>query len=297
MSLRLREGRVGFTLPEGFPGGRDIEELLAIPAAARLELRRDAITVLGGDDWVYGEDEDWTGPLPCADGDPTVTNTDRMKVRSGKHTDQAQLLVDLAYGDFEPGFTAEADGSSEVELDARFDGTTAIRLTRDADTVTTASTEDEIGVSINPTEAIPDTEARLTRTSPLIIDGAGGADAIDGSRLSLPRGSLGSSYVAGGQGADRLTGGPGSDLLSGDSGADMVRAGAGDDAVVVSGRAADRIDCGPGVDFAIAVERTRGDHRFSHCEKVESFKWVLGREQVSRSLRRAVQRLRQLRRG
>jgi hypothetical protein len=300
LSVRMREGRERFRIPrrirERF--GDDLRELLSIPVSLTVERRRDAITLLGGGESLFDffEEPDARGPVPCKGGDPTVANTERMKIRTSQRTTSAELLLELAYGDLEPGLTDEGDGTSEVELDVRIAGNAVVRLSRGADHIAVSDMGDALGLNLNASEAIPDVDATFADSTPVWLDGAGAGDVIDGSGGGSTFENLGSFYASGGQGGDVLLGGRESDFLEGGPGADEVEAGAGADAVIVSGRGSDRIDCGGGRDFVLLVGR--GDHKFSRCERVMDLDDLRASESEAEIiLRKAARQARALKRG
>jgi hypothetical protein len=71
------------------------------------------------------------------------------------------------------------------------------------------------------------------------IYGSGGADRLDGA--------AGQDYLEGDDGDDSLTGGPDADTFYGESPLDF---GSGRDRVFARDGVAERVDCGPGIDFA-----------------------------------------------
>src|SRR3954447_16096998 len=56
-----------------------------------------------------------TGPRACSGAVPTVTAVDLIRIQA---TDGALVTLDLRGGPLAPGATSEADGSSEIEIDA-----------------------------------------------------------------------------------------------------------------------------------------------------------------------------------
>jgi len=75
----------------------------------------------------------------------------------------------------------------------------------------------------------------------------------------------GKDLVSAGAGADRLSGGRGRDRLFGGSGEDVLLGGPGNDFLATRDGEADRVDCGPGRDYA---EADSADRVSSDCEVV-----------------------------
>jgi hypothetical protein len=91
------------------------------------------------------------------------------------------------------------------------------------------------------------------------LRGEGGKDNLEGlagdDRL---RGGGVRDRMLGGGGADRLEGGGGKDQLSGGAGRDLLLAGKGIDQLNAGrDRLPDRLNCGPGIDFAFIFKRDR----------------------------------------
>jgi Ca2+-binding RTX toxin-like protein len=80
------------------------------------------------------------------------------------------------------------------------------------------------------------------------------------------RGDKDKSTLAGGAGSNLLDGGPGEDLLEGGRGSDDLRGGADSDVIRSRDGLPDRVECGPGSDFAIV---DRQDIVSQDCEWVD----------------------------
>lgn len=270
LDVRLRDARerLDVDLPPGIPD-RFADELrreLSFPAAVEIERRIDAITVVDRTESRFAEAE--PDPFEFGFGEdracparPAVTATDSIRLRLGRHSESANLLLDLAYGRLEPGITDEGDGGSEIEVDARLGyGEAAIRLTRDPDAFAverpeTTGEPGRVRVNLNAGEPVADHDLVLGRHSGLAVLGAGGDDLMSSAGGRGDPDELPPPTLAGGQGADTLTGGRGSELLWGGPGVDSIDAGPGFDAIAVLERAVDALDCGPGRDIVITFGR------------------------------------------
>ena len=254
---------------------RDTDRLIDMPASVTIERRIDEITVIDDTERLptslvpatfYGPD---TGGIRSCGPRPTVTSTDAIDVRLGRHAESADLLLDLRYGRLEPGFTDEGDGSSELEIDARLGfGTASVRMTRNTDQVAVAkpptATPGPGVVNLNSDEPASDADLTVGRRAFLLVDGGGGDDALSSTGGEGDPDEVIPAVLVGGQGADVLTGGGGSDALVGGPGRNLIDAAGGHDAVIASGRARDRIDCGPGRDFVFLLG---GEQRLRNCER------------------------------
>jgi Ca2+-binding RTX toxin-like protein len=185
-------------------------------------------------------------------GGATVTNTDTIQVAgSGR-------AVDLQ-GTFEPGFSAEPGGRSEIEiavadpgvlrLDVPGDATSAavgargVNLNGDDDVdVTTTGTVDQVQLR----RAKP---RRALRFQPVTITGQGG--------MGTGRPYAGALQLTGGKGDDHLIGGNGQNLLRGLDGNDTLDGGpladffegdAGNDVFHAQDGVADTVFGGTGID-------------------------------------------------
>jgi hypothetical protein len=255
----------------------ELKRVITVPSSVTIERRIDELTVIDeterlpsavGPLTLYGPD---AGGVRSCGPRPTVTTTDAIDVRLGRRANSADLLLDLRYGSLGPGFTDEEDSSSEIEIDARLGlGGATVRMTRNPDHVAVArppTSTAPVTINLNSDEPVPDSDLVLGRRSELLVDGGGGDDVLDssGGEGDFDRVTL--ALVLGGQGADRITGGDGSDAFLGGPGRNLIEAGGGRDGVVASGRARDRIDCGPGRDFVFLLG---GEQQLRNCERVFS---------------------------
>jgi hypothetical protein len=276
---------------------RDIE----LSSSAAIDLRIGEITVLEGDE--YGYEGSGGGPIRCAGGRPTVSNTDTVVVRKGKRVGEGYLFLDFRYGLLEPGATDEGDGSSEVEFDVDLEGGEVFgRMTRGPDEVVLDFAGGRTAVNLNATEAVDDADLEVGPRDSFYLHGGGSGD-----QLSVLQGPpLGKieflPVLEGGEGEDLIQGGPGADALSGGFGSDQVDAGAGPDFVFAFG-GSDVIDCGPGRDTVLVIGKR---HRLRNCErkqdeesfgkrkrrKARAMPKVAGAKVISPILRRSTKRAR-----
>jgi RTX calcium-binding nonapeptide repeat (4 copies) len=237
------------------------EEILGIafPSSAALDVRIGQITVLEGEDLLYGGSG---GLIRCAGGPPTVTNTDTVVVRAGKRVAEGYLFLDFRYGLLTPGATDEGDGSSEIELEVDLDGGEVFgRMTRGPDQVSMDFVDGRTAVNLNAGESVDDTDLRVGARDAFFVQGAGSGDQLYVDQTS-PKTKF-FQAIDGGQGEDLVQGGSGPNVLSGGFGSDVVEAGAGRDFVFAYG-GSDQIDCGPGRD-TVLVHGKR--HELRDCER------------------------------
>jgi|GEM_PF-4228601 len=220
-------------------------------------------------------------PIPCAGGQATVTNTDRVDlvVRN-----EGSVWVELAGGPFAPGATQEEDASSEIEFTVAGSGFVDFEGGPGRDHFRFMDSGQESGVNLNAGE-----DNDLDLTSPagpslsllLVIEGGSGADLIDaqgrpGLEMFAAGGKgndtlvspvSGDAILDGGKGRDRLLGSPGSDFIVPGPGADTVKARAGFDQVLMEpDRRRDTVYCGSGSDL---VGHPDDRDRLISCEHVK----------------------------
>jgi hypothetical protein len=203
----------------------------------------------------------------CEGGRPRTDRVDRIRMLS------AAFDLFLFGGPLGPGATAEADGTSEIEITiaAGDGGDMQVHTGGGADAVAAASTATGRSVfDLNPLAGGGDAELTLpapagspTEASVVFWLGRGSdvADA-DGGELGEPlRTSL---YVAGGHGPDELRGGPGDDAFLAGKGADTAVGDRGEDVFLLRDHHRDTARCGPGRDEADSDRRddVRGCGRF-----------------------------------
>ena len=209
-------------------------------------------------------------PMPCSGGDPTVLNTDTIKVLT---RGTADVDLRLGGGPFAPGATPESEGAPEIEVQVSGSGFGSVVGTSRADEFHWGREGALNGLNLNP-GAAGDKDVDVTvrgKFAFLIAEGAGGGDRIipapdaparelfsQGGRgpdlLIAPRDSGG--ILDGGSGNDVLTGGAMFDLVEGGAGNDRVATGSGGDQID-GGRGKDVLSGGPGGDRIDARDRTR----------------------------------------
>ena len=189
----------------------------------------------------------------------TVTNTDTIDVTGTVDADD--LVIDLANrfplspGGFAPGRTAEADGSSEIEITVDLDAPSSI------DTVEISGTtrSDFISGGVDPASGLSvlllndDTDADLTLArdrSLLVVDGNGGNDTLELAGAEIGQNFTGGSIIDGGPGDDVLIGGDGDDTITGGTGTDLFIGNGGIDTIdAADGLAGEHVVGGPGDDI------------------------------------------------
>lgn len=217
--------------------------------------------------------DDGHQPVDCMGPRPNVHNTDLVQVA---HTGPSADAVDLAGGPFEPGFTNEATGISEIELQYLTPTFMDVRGTAGPDTLRFAAR----GINLN---ADDDSDVIGAFTA-LLVEGRAGNDVISpqaGYIRAAPRrilfGQSGNdtliatpdgSIIHGGNGRDKLIGGPGKDNLTGGRGKDVIRGRNGRDLLRAIDGTRDRVNCGRGRDRA----KVDGIDRVRHCERLIKIK-------------------------
>ena len=190
-----------------------------------------------------------TPPVACPGA--TVFTTDLIRV---KGTVQADTFdVNLAGGGFAPGFTPEAGGLDEIEIEVDLDGPASL----DVFEVHGTNADDWItsglfgGGRIDVTlDHDGDADVQLdSAIDRLRYFGLGGRDTlgVGGVFLGLVPWT-GRSELVGGPGNDALEGGDGRDILRGDGGVDTFAAGLGNDRLFANDGNAELVDSGPGAD-------------------------------------------------
>jgi predicted lipoprotein with Yx(FWY)xxD motif/Ca2+-binding RTX toxin-like protein len=146
---------------------------------------------------------------------------DLVTVNDLSGTDVGTLSVDLA------GALGGTTGDGSVD-------SVVMNGTAGDDAFTVAGDSDEVKAGGLPATAIFHPETSDT----LKVDGLGGDDQIDASRLAAAtialtlNGGAGDDTIAGGQGVETSVGGDGNDSLDGNKGNDLALMGAGDDTFV-----------------------------------------------------------------
>jgi Ca2+-binding RTX toxin-like protein len=210
--------------------------------------------------------------VPCV-GSPTILNTDLIQIG---HSGRSAATVDLQGGPLAPGFTPEALGTSEIELQYLAPTFVDVRGSGAADRLSFAAG----GVNLDG-----DDDADVTgQFTVLLVEGGGGNDRLSaqpgytrvaGRRVMLGQGGRDTliatpdgSTLHGGNGHDKLIGGPGADNLTGGRGADVITGGKGRDLIRAIDGSRDRVDCGPGIDRA----KVDGIDVIKNCERLIAVK-------------------------
>jgi Ca2+-binding RTX toxin-like protein len=193
-------------------------------------------------------------------GGATVTNTDKIVLNgsAGRQT----VYISMSAGAFEPGFTPEGGGTSEIEFqgsllsgtdlvsiggttgaDTITAGTGGFNLNSDGDAdITTGGVEQRqiYGDAGNDTlsaagglgtgTAVTDFVLITGDTGNDVITGGEGSDSLyGGDDQDSVEGGSGNDSLSGGLGVDSLQGGGGRDYLYGDAGNDTVAGGGSND--------------------------------------------------------------------
>jgi Ca2+-binding RTX toxin-like protein len=235
----------------------------------------------------------------CSGGNPTVVNTDSIRVVLRK---DASVELQLGGGAFAPGATPESEGESEIEVE--FSGFVV------GPSVVGTPADEEFqwgpggshpGLNLNPRSA-DDRDIDVTlkgRYSFMIADAAGGNDKIipapgfeshtsglfskggKGNDLLIAPPNTGGvleggpgddtitgsrlrDYLIGGDGDDHLTAGAGDDLITGGHDADVIFGGPGPDRINAKHSDRDTVRCGPGRDHVRMDPRDR----LRGCEQI-----------------------------
>ncbi|HEX6753324.1 MAG TPA: hypothetical protein VF093_07050 [Solirubrobacterales bacterium] len=226
-------------------------------------------------------------------GNPTVTNTDQIKLYVGGLN---EVTIGLNGGPLAPGATPEPDGSPEIEITARgSSGTYWLNGGAGADHFRYMSEAGRNGLNLNTGPGDEDLDLLVPPMAELYVEGRKGPDTIDvappvdlavtafgeaGDDILIggPTGEVGEfngALLEGGAGRDRIIGSPLFDLILPGAGADVVRAEGGADAIQMGrDRRRDRIDCGAGRDGVGRLRRGEAIRdpfdRFRSCERIST---------------------------
>jgi Ca2+-binding RTX toxin-like protein len=188
---------------------------------------------------------------PC--GAATPTNTEKITIVGTTGFDH--LIIDEGGGWFVPGFTAETDTTSEIEIAANLGDPT------DQITVIGAAVNDNISIGQSGIALNADGDNDVTWTTRIervnvygmggrnnvgAVGGAGSGSGYNG-RVFLYAGDNGDTLRGSSSAADTLVGGLGNDLLDGRGGTDTIDGGPGND-TITGAAGADTMTGGPGVD-------------------------------------------------
>lgn len=208
------------------------------------------------------------GETPSACGAATTANTDTITV-NGAPGSVERLTVDQAGGALAPGASAEASGTSEIELAIKLGDTGDVIIVRgttspDALAVGTKgvsfNNDSDVDVTITP---LPSTIelAGSEGNDVLTARGGYGSGQVFAGRVTL-RGDDGDDNFTGSDFDDLLVGGAGNDVFGGYLGADEIRGEAGNDQLnghdgndlLVGGAGADSLIAGTGNDTLEAAD-------------------------------------------
>lgn len=244
-------------------------------------------------------------------GNPTVTNTDQIKLYVGGFN---EATIGLSGGPLAPGATPEADGSPEIEITARGrSGTYWLNGGRGADHFRYMSEAGQNGLNLNAGPGDEDLDLAVPAGAEIYVEGREGPDTIDvappvdlevaafgedgnDTLIAVPTGEVGErlgGLLEGGKGRDRIVGSSLFDLILPGPGADVVRAEGGADAIQMGrDKRRDRIDCGAGRD-GVGRQRTGvvvrdPFDRFRSCERISAAQPGEDPRQAGRRLRSAV---------
>ncbi len=246
------------------------KRLLLVESLEKHLLGGEAELLRVGEGIVVSNEE--TGRRVDCHGAPSVSNTDRIKLRA---LGLSSITIALSGGPFEP-----------IKMTAGGGGLVIVSGGPGADHFSYVTAAGRSGLSLDPG---PDNaEIDLFTPDPrtlLIADGGGGPDTIDvpdRTRIevqerggpgnddlsALGAGSSG-AIIEGDSGADQILGSPGDDIITPGSGADEVQAEGGADEIKnPPDRSRDSIECGGGHD--LVVQRDPFD-RLRSCETVRPF--------------------------
>jgi Ca2+-binding RTX toxin-like protein len=202
------------------------------------------------------------GTVPVACGAATTANTDTITVTGAAGSAEA-LTIDLSSSPFAPGATAEATGTSEIEISVALGDTTDLVLvygTAGADTISAGTSGLSFTTDADADITLAQVPALLEifgLAGPNTVTGAGGAGSGGPypGRLALHAGDSGDT-LRGGSGNDELYGGTGNDVLEGRNGNEFADGGPGNDSVagndgddqLIGGSGADALIGGNGAD-------------------------------------------------
>ena len=228
------------------------KRLLVVESLEKNLLGGEAELVRVGEGIVVSNEE--TGRRVDCHGTPTVSNTDRIKLRA---LGLSSITIALSGGSFEP-----------IEMSAGGGGLVIVSGGPAADHFSYVTAAGQSGLNF---DAGLNEDIDLLTPDPrtlLIAEGGGGADTIDvpdrtrievqerggpGNDVlsALGAGSSG-AIIEGDSGADQILGSPGEDIITPGSGPDQVQAEGGADEIKnPPDRSEDSIECGGGHDLVV----------------------------------------------
>jgi Ca2+-binding RTX toxin-like protein len=177
-------------------------------------------------------------------GSATVTNTNTIVVTGGPG--RQFLGVTLSGGAFEPGFTLEGGGVSEIEIQVNLKaGSDALAISGDLG-------DDDLVLGTSGANLNGDGDADVITPNgveELSLNGNGGLDTLSAAGGLGAGGALEQRvFIGGGDGNDMMTGGDGPDYLDGSNDSDTIVGGPGNDDVY-GGPGIDSLQGGSDQDF------------------------------------------------
>ncbi len=227
------------------------------PAQHRLTINSSDLKVIvsirrEGEQLVVRQDG---GPIACGGAAATVANVDTISVFAS-----TEFRIELGGGPLAPGFTDEGDGSSEIEVAARFGRAGGLRVLGSGgkDRIVMGDRAGLHAVDLNAREAQRDADVTVEGGHPVLsVIGHRGNDRISARGGAGFDGPLSwQTAISAGGGRDRIKGAPKRDLIGGGPGADRINPGKG----------RDRIRSQGGVDRLRLRDR---EHDFARCGRGE----------------------------
>jgi RTX calcium-binding nonapeptide repeat (4 copies) len=203
--------------------------------------------------------------VACGSDPVTVDNVDTIVAFA-----KSEVALDLRGGRLAPGFTDEGDGSSEIEVGARFSraGGLRVRGSGRQDAIAMGESGGLHSINMNAREAQRDVDVTVHGGYDVLSAiGRGGNDLISARGGPEFDGALqAKTTVSAGSGRDRVRGGSRRDLIGGGAGDDRISPGRGTDRIKSLGgvdrlrlrdRERDYARCGPGEDRVTADRKDR----------------------------------------
>lgn len=240
---------------------------LAVPAGAVPTCTYDPVTLSAT--VTVGNGESATiaraGAAITLDGAPceaaTVTTTDTIVVNTTGIP--VQITIDLSGGAFEPGATAESDGSSEIEFTLDLPAgmpTLLIAGGTGSDNLVVGTG----GINLNAGETNGDADVLITGNPAIVLSSGDGDDVLSvGGGRGTGAPATGATLL-GGEGADLLLGGLGGNTFDGGPGTDELDYAAAE-SLVLADLGAGRVDHqGGGSDSIAGIENLTGSPGNDH---------------------------------
>lgn len=192
----------------------------------------------------------------CGPVAPTVGTVDTISVSA-----RTEFRIDLRGGPLAPGFTDEGDGSSEIEIEAKFGRAGGLRVmgSRGRDKIFMGDRNGAHAINLNGRERKRDADVSVEGGYPALS-----VISRNGNDLISARGGAGfggplswQTTISSGSGRDRIKGsskrdligtGPGADRIAPGKGVDRIRSQAGVDRLRLRDGERDFAQCGSGED-------------------------------------------------